>query len=120
MEKTIWFLNYGPYVESISMDKIIEETKEDGILKQLKCYIKKGYIPKKDRPLAAYRKILPYMTISDEGLIMKDEKIILPKSLWERAIQKAHQGAHPDMSGMKRRITSVWIYLDPCLTKGTL
>ena len=37
---------------------------------------------------------------------MKDEKIILPEALHDIAIKKAHQGAHPGMSGMKRRLRS--------------
>ena len=31
---------------------------------------------------------------------MKGERIILPESLWDIAITKAHQGAHPGMSGI--------------------
>ena len=36
---------------------------------------------------------------------MKDEKIVLPASLYDLAIRKAHQGAHPGTSGMKRRLS---------------
>ena len=37
---------------------------------------------------------------------MKGDKIVLPQSLHAEAIAKAHQGGHPGMSGMKRRIRS--------------
>jgi len=44
------------------------------------------------------------LTVSDAGLILKGEKIVLPESLWHKAMKKAHQGGHPGMSGLKRRI----------------
>ena len=35
-EKTVWFLQFSPYTESISLEKIIKETKKDPTLKSLK------------------------------------------------------------------------------------
>ena len=109
LEKTIWYLHFGPYIESISIKNIIKETCEDSTLKQLKRYIKKGYIPATVSALAPFRKIFDHLIISDEGLVMKDEKIVLPETLHDIAVKKAHQGAHPGMSGMKRRLrTHFW------------
>ena len=47
LEKNVWFLNYGPYVESISMERIIEDTDKDDTLRQLKESIKQGFITQK-------------------------------------------------------------------------
>ena len=105
-EKTIWYIHYGPYIESIAMHKIIKETDQDPTLRQLKSFIKKGFIPSSVKNLTAFRKIFDCLTISDDGLVMKNEKIILPKALYNTAMEKAHQGAHPGMSGMKRRLRS--------------
>ncbi len=44
-EKTIWFLQFSPYTEAISMEKIIAETGKDELLSSLKKCIRKGYIP---------------------------------------------------------------------------
>ena len=110
LEKTVWYINYGPYTEAVSMEKIIQATREDHILKQLKQAIKKGYINKKDKQLAPYSKVFDEIMISDEGLLLKGEKIILPQKLIGRALRKAHQGAHPGMSGMKRRIRAHFWY----------
>ena len=88
------------------MHRIFEETKKDPTLIELKKYIKKGHIPASLELLTPFRKIFDHLTVSDEGLLMKDEKIILPKALYDVAIKKAHQGAHPGMSGMKRRLRS--------------
>ena len=46
------------------------------------------------------------LTISDEGLILKGEKIVLPSKLIKSALEKAHQGGHPGMNGMKIRLRS--------------
>ena len=44
------------------------------------------------------------LTITENGLIMKKNKIILPEALIEGAMNKAHQGSHPGISSMKRRL----------------
>ena len=46
------------------------------------------------------------LTVSDEGFILKGEKIALPEKLHLKALKKAHQGGHPGMTGMKRRLRS--------------
>ena len=74
-------------------------------------YHKKGFIPKEaGDKWKQYRNNLHSMTISDSGLVMKDEKMILPRSLWDLAIEKAHQGGHPGETKMKSRIRNhFWI-----------
>ena len=106
LEKTIWYLHFGPYVESISVQRILDETYDDATLCQLKHFINKGYIPSACQSLASFRKVFDDLAISNDGLIMKSEKIVLPEALHDVAIKKAHQGAHPGMSGMKRRLRS--------------
>ena len=46
------------------------------------------------------------MTLSDEELILRGERIVLPASLHDLALEKAHQGGHPGMNGLKRRLRS--------------
>ena len=110
LEKTVWFLNYSPYTEAISMDSIIEQTKQDPTLQRVTESVKKGFVSKEDRSIyETYNKILHEISISDEGLLLRGEKIILPENLFNKAIRKAHQGSHPGMSCMKRRIqTHFW------------
>ena len=105
-EKTVCFLQYGPYTESIPMQRIIEDTDKDPTLTRLKQQIQKGFIPKSLKDLTPFRKIFSELSISDVGLILNGDKIILPKNLWQVAIQKAHQGGHPGMNCLKRRIRS--------------
>ena len=105
-EKTVWFLQYAPYTEAISFRKMIKETDKDTLLSSLKRCIRKGHIPKADKSLAPFRKVFAELTISDEELVLKGEKIVLPASLHKVAIDKAHQGGHPGMTGLKRRLRS--------------
>ena len=111
MEKTIWFLNLSPYSEAVSLPNVVEETEMDKTLKKLKGHLKRGYIPGRDKEeLASFAKIWDSLTVSDAGLIMKGEKIVLPESLWQLAVDKAHQGGHPGMTRMKSRIRNhFWI-----------
>lgn len=109
IDRTVWFLQYGPYTESLSLDDILEETRRDKTLRCLKKHLRRGYIPKNLDSLQPYRKFQDQLTIID-GIIYKKDRIILPQSLWKRAIDKAHQGGHPGMTNLKRRIRShFWI-----------
>ena len=105
LEKTIWFLQFSPYTEAISIERLIQATQDDTTLRKLKKQLKKGYITK-DKEMAPYAKVFNQLSISDSGLILKEEKIILPSKLVNTAIKKAHKGSHPGMSSMKRRIRS--------------
>ena len=87
LEKTVWFLNFSPYSEAVSLPKIIQETKKDKTLQQLVVYCKKGYIPKDaGDKWKQFRHSLDEITMSDSGFLMKGEKIILPQSLWALVI----------------------------------
>jgi hypothetical protein len=104
LEKTIWYLQFSPYTEAIDIEKLVTATDQDRILVALRTAIRRGYSSGTDKSLAPYAKIWDQLTISDCGLILKGEKIILPEALIDRAIQKAHQGGHPGMTAMKRRL----------------
>ena len=110
-EKTVWYLNLSPYSEAVSLPNIVEETQKDATLQQLVSFVGKGYIPRKAGPeWDRYRGILHNVTVSDAGLLLKDDKIILPKSLWQLAIDKAHQGGHPGETRLKSRVRShFWV-----------
>ena len=84
-EKTIWFIQYAPFTEAVSMERIIKHTKQDPLLEKLKTQIVKGYIAKSSKELSAFKKVFDKLTISDKGLILKGEKIVLPTSLIKSA-----------------------------------
>ena len=86
------------------MHKIASKTKKDPVLSKLATAIRLGKIPEPDQDLDPYHKIFSELTLSDSSFILKGENIILPSSLRKMAIEKAHQGGHPGMSSLKRRI----------------
>ena len=104
LEKTVWFMQYSPYTEAVSITQLIEETNKDPLLRSLKKFMRKGYLPKSKKHLAPYSKVWDQLTALDTGLIMKGEKIVLPEAMIKTAIEKAHQGGHPGMTTMKRRL----------------
>ena len=48
--------------------------------------------------------ILTELTIVGNGIIFKDDRIVLPEALQELAIELAHRGSHPGQSGIERRL----------------
>ena len=109
LEKTVWYMQYSPYTEAVSITQLIEETNKDPLLRSLKKFMRKGYLPKSQCHLASYAKVWDQLTVLDTGLVMKGEKIVLPETMIKTAIEKAHQGGHPGMTTMKRRLrTHFW------------
>ena len=107
LEKTIWLLRFSPYTEALSMDRIARETAKDTVLRKLRDAIHKGFIMPEDKAtLAEFSSVFSELSISDLGMILKGDQIVLPASMQKKAVRKAHQGGHPGMDAMKRRIRS--------------
>ena len=104
LEKTVWFLQFSPYTEAISMDKIIKKTDEDPVLKKLKEAVKEGYINKNDKILKPFQGVMEEIMVSDSGLLLRGDRIILPEVLKTPALRKAHQGGHPGETRLKQRL----------------
>ena len=71
-------------MDSLGLDTIPSETKKDSILSELSEIIQRGqsWIPKNsETELCKYQQILPDVTVSNKGILLKLERIILPKSL---------------------------------------
>ena len=115
LDKLIWFIQYDPYIEAITVEKLVLETEKDRTLQTLKRSIRRGYIRKSETDLKPYKDLIQEMTITSEGLIMKGDKIILPEKLIHTALKKAHQGGHPGITNLKRRVRSHFFW--PTLSK---
>ena len=59
-EKTIWFLQFFPYTEAVSMDEIIEETREDTVGRRRKYSTRNQQIEHKDHVGKLSKNSLPY------------------------------------------------------------
>ena len=84
LEKTVWFLNLSPYSEAVSLTDIIKETKKEKTLTKLIGHIKRGYVAKQEKTeMAPYLKMWDSLTVSDTGMVLKDDRIVLPEALWQ-------------------------------------
>ena len=54
------------------------------------------WIPKdEDEKLLKFKGVLPELTTTGNGIILKGERIVLPEKLQTLAITLAHRGSHP-------------------------
>ena len=62
-----------------------------------------NYISKGETNWNPYWEILSDITYLSVGTLLKQDRIILPETLFEKAIKLAHSGAHPGQNGLIRR-----------------
>ena len=113
LNNLLYTLHTTPIIDYISLATISRETAKDETLAQLIKIVKKGdtWLPKNcSSNLRKFKEILPEITITNNEILLKAERMILPESLQERAIQLAHRGSHPGQSGIERRLRSHFFF----------
>ena len=101
---------YVNYIEknavpkAISLERVIEETKNDKVLQKVIKMIKSDK-KTNDPELKPYEKIKSELTITNNNVILRDNQIIMPKSLQETTIELAHRG-HQGLEKTKRLLRS--------------
>lgn len=106
-------LHTTPVMDHIGLSKISEETTKDETLHKLRSIIMKGqtWIPKSaDKKLRRFSQILPTITVTNNGLLLMDGRIILPASLYNSAIELAHRGSQ--INGIQRRLRYHFFFHD--------
>ena len=79
-------------MDCLGLAKISEETAKDKALTEICNIIKRGqtWIPKtSDAKVIRFLSILPEITITGNGILLKGERIILPEKLHQKAIELA-------------------------------
>ena len=107
LNNLLYLLHTTPIMDKITLSKIATDTAKDATLAKLISLLKEGktYIPKgSNHELKKFQQILNLITVTGNGILLKEERIILRKSLQQDAINLAHQGAHPGQSGVLRRL----------------
>lgn len=115
ISKLLYMIHSTPIVDNIGLRVIAEETTTDKILNKLRSIIRKGqaWIPRNANPsLCKFLPILSSITVTDNGILLKDERIILPETLQQKAIEFAHRGSHPGESGLQRRLRYHFFFHD--------
>ena len=108
-------LHTTPIVDHISLATISRETEKDRTLKQLSEIIRNGKTwlpPNSSAELKKFKEILPEITITNNKILLKSERIILPESLQKTAIELTHRGSHPGQSGIERRLRFHFFFHD--------
>ncbi|MEM7375842.1 MAG: DDE-type integrase/transposase/recombinase, partial [Bacteroidota bacterium] len=107
LNNLLYTLHMTQVVDHISLARIAQETTADKTLSQIQKYLRMGYqtIPKNvSREIRKFGPIMSDLTIVANGIIFKDDRIVLPESLHKLAIELAHRGSHPGRSGIERRL----------------
>ena len=107
LNNLLYTLHTTPIIDRITLAGIAHATSDDGVLIKLRDMIKQGktHMPKSAREeLKLFTKILPEITVTGNGILLKGERIILPQSLQAEAIKLAHQGSHTGQTGILRRL----------------
>ena len=104
----LYTLHISPVIDVIAIKEIAEHTTKDPILNEFRELIKsdKNYIPKSKPNLNPYREILSEIICVSNSTLLKRDKIILPKIIFEKAIKLAYSGAHPGQNGLICRLRS--------------
>lgn len=91
---------------ALSMDEIISATKTDEELQEIIRWL--PYNSKRwPKTLYRYKKLAESLT-TDGNILMKDQRIVIPRSLQNQVLKLAHD-PHLGMSSMKRRLRlKVW------------
>ena len=107
LNNLLYMLHTTPVMDSIGLATIAQHTSNDSTLSALRELIYKGqtWIPKTaEKSLRKFTPILSEITVTANGILLKDERIILPESLHQRAIELAHRGSHPGEIGLQQRL----------------
>ena len=115
LNNLLYMLHVTPIMDYIGIGEIAKATHNDETLSELGKIIQKGqrWIPKSaSEKLAKFKQILPELTKMSNGVILKGERIILPEKLQETAINLAHRGSHPGISGLERRLRYHFFFHD--------
>ena len=99
-------MHVTPVLDALGIREIAEHTQTDTTLTKLKDLILNGktYIPKKLPELETFRNIFCDITVLHNGILLKEDKIVLPASSVNKVLSLAQSGAHPGEDGLIRRL----------------
>jgi hypothetical protein len=104
---SISIINYT-LPKHVSKQKILVATLLDSVLIKLANAIKKNKIDKNNTELQVFSRIFNELTVTTEGLILRDTRLVFPTSLQTEIIQIAHEG-HLGITKTKQLLRSkVW------------
>ena len=100
----------------ITLDSLISETQEDEILQEVKQVLFKNDWDKNSKHLHQFYVLRSSLCVSDEGLLMFEDRVVVPESLKEKILAQAHEG-HAGSTKMKEILRSYFRSYWPKMTK---
>ena len=103
----LYTLHTTQIIDHITLGKIATETHKDKTLSEIQMCLREGYsrVPRNaSEEVKRFDPIMQELTITANGIILKDDRIVLPESLQLQAIELAHRGNHPGQTGIERRL----------------
>ena len=93
-------------LDALRIRKIAKHTQADTTLAKLKDLIldSKTYIPKNFPELQTFKIFFSKITVLSNGTLLKQDKIVLPTSLFNKSLRLANSGAYPRRNGLIRRL----------------
>ena len=76
----------------LSIKRLISLSLKDNVISEIKNLIKVNHRIPLTAEFKGYRAIASELSISEDGLLMKGDKIVLPKTVWNEVIECAHKG----------------------------
>lgn len=101
MEASINRIIVDNSLKDLSIPAIIEATNNDETLKLVKHCIQSNKNPKQFPLLKPYLKVFNELTISSDGIVLRNDLIVYPQSMQSKVIELAHEG-HMGMTLCKR------------------
>lgn len=111
-ERHVYFVSNHAIPKSMTRDEIVDATKKDIVLGELRRMIR-GKTAKDPTELskgiaAEFGRVFEELSFTDDGLIMRGDRLILPETLHMRALKIAHEG-HQGITKTKGLLrTKIW------------
>ena len=92
-EQYVNFIMNSSKPRAIDMSLMLSETANDNVIQKVIQLLKSGKLQHcKEKSVNSYKNIYSELTVSETGLLLRNRRIVLPKSLQEKAIIIAHEG----------------------------
>ena len=105
-EEYVNFLTLESLPRAIELDEVREASMTDKTIQMVsqftrtgRWYLMKNLVPDSEislEELTAIRSIRDELTVHSDNILLRDQRIVLPRSLRSRAVQVAHEGASRD------------------------
>ncbi|CAF0717686.1 unnamed protein product [Brachionus calyciflorus] len=91
-EEFVNFVVTNSMPKSITREQVVNETEKDVLLQLVKNSLSKSFIKSEDRTkLGVFYKLLGEIMVTNDGILLRDRRIILPSALQRLTVKIAHE-----------------------------